>query len=79
MVFWLSVIIGVSLIIIMTLSLRLMLVRRSLCRISRDLAERLSDDTNVLIDVSSGDRAVRELAAGLNRQLAELRRQRNRF
>ena len=79
MVFWLSVIIGVLLIIIMTLSLRLLLVRRNLCRISRDLAERLSDDTNVLIDVSSGDRAVRELATGLNRQLAELRRQRNRF
>ena len=79
MVFWLSVIIGVLLIIIMTLSLRLMLVRRSLRRISRDLAERLSADTNVLIDVSSGDRAVRELASGLNRQLAELRRQRNRF
>ena len=79
MTFWLSAIIGVLLIIIMIISLRLLLVRRSLSQISEDLAARLSEDTNVLIDVASGDKAVRELAAGLNRQLAELRRQRNRF
>ena len=79
MTFWLSAIIGVLLIIIMIISLRLLLVRRSLSQISEDLAARLSEDTNVLIDVASGDKAVRDLAAGLNRQLAELRRQRNRF
>lgn len=53
---------------------RLYLVRRSVRDVCRDLGELLKEDTNGLISVSSGDKAVRELAAGLNRHLKELKR-----
>ena len=43
------------------------------------LDERLEMDTNTLLSVSSQDKAMRLLAAGLNRQLRLLRQQRQRY
>lgn len=61
------------------LSVKTLLLRRSAREIARALDERLSRETNALIDIPSRDGAMRELAKGLNDQLAELRAQRRRF
>lgn len=54
-------------------------MHRSMDQICADLEEWLAQDTNTLLSVSSGDRHVRRLAAGLNRELRLLRRQRRRY
>ena len=55
------------------------LLRASLREVSRELAEKLRTDTNTLISLSSGDRAVRALATQMNIQLQALRRERLRL
>ncbi len=60
-------------------SIRLRLLQTSLDEISRQLGERLSSDTNNPIFLSSRDPHARRLAAALNVQLKELRRQRQRY
>lgn len=54
----------------------LLVLRHSLREAAEELDEKLRTDTNTLISISSGDRAVRALAARLNRQLRALRRER---
>ena len=61
------------------LLLKWALLRASLREVSRELAEKLRTDTNTLISLSSGDRAVRALAAQINLQLQALRRERLRL
>ena len=61
------------------LLLKWALLRASLREVSRELAEKLRTDTNTLISLSSGDRAVRALAAQMNIQLQALRRERLRL
>lgn len=58
---------------------KIALMRRSAEEIRRGLDERLEMDTNTLLSVSSQDKAMRLLAAGLNRQLRLLRQQRQRY
>lgn len=58
---------------------KLWLLRKSLYELRAELEECLRGDTNVLLSVSSRDRAVRLLAAELNRQLRLLRSQRWRY
>lgn len=53
----------------------LLALRHSLREAAEELDEKLRTDTNTLISISSGDRAVRALAARLNRQLQALRRE----
>ena len=48
-------------------------LRASLKEAARELDERLKTDTNTIISVSAGDRAVRALAARMNSQLRALR------
>mgnify|MGYP004464725571 CR=1 FL=1 len=57
----------------------LLVLRHSLREPAEELDEKLRTDTNTLISISSGDRAVRALAARLNRQLQALRRERLRL
>ena len=61
------------------LLLKWALLRASLREVSRELAEKLRTDTNTLISLSSGDQAVRALAAQMNIQLQALRRERLRL
>ena len=70
---------AVSFVLALVLALRLVSVRHSLKEISKGLEDRLSTDTNTLISVSCGDRAVRALASKLNTQLETLRAQRLRY
>lgn len=53
--------------------LKLHFMRRSLREIREDFAEKLAEDTNTQITVSSSDKSVRELAQALNLQLETLR------
>ena len=66
-------------IVVTILCVRLHLIHRSLKEIDARLTEILADDTNVLIDLSSGDPQLRAFASSLNRQLRALRTSRQRY
>lgn len=55
------------------------LLQRAFDDIAEGLAERLDEDTNTLLFLSTRDRHARRLAAELNRQLRQLRAQRQRY
>lgn len=76
MEFWVVFIIIVLAICIVGLLLRLLSLRASLGEIAWELKDKLNTDTNTLISISSGDRAMRALAAEINRQLRSLRKER---
>ncbi|MCI9157164.1 MAG: HAMP domain-containing histidine kinase [Lawsonibacter sp.] len=65
--------------IVIALLVKLWLLQRSLDEIARQLGERLTQDTNSPIFLSTRDAHARRLAAELNIHLKELRRQRQRF
>lgn len=64
---------------VITLSWKLCAMRRSADALREQLACWLTDDTNTLLRISGRDRAMRKLAAELNRQLAELRKARLQY
>ena len=57
---------------------KIVLLRRSAEELRQGLQERLDTDTNTLLSISSRDKAMCRLAAGLNAQLRQLRRERRR-
>ena len=63
---------------ILLLLWKIVLLRRSAEALRRGLQERLDTDTNTLLSIPSRDKAMRRLAAGLNDQLRQLRRERRR-
>ncbi len=65
--------------VIFILSVKVYLLQKSAGEIADAFAERLVTDTNTLIDISSRDRSMRKLAAAVNTQLRQLRRERRRF
>ena len=70
---------GILSAIVIILSVKIYLLKKSMAEIRTELADWLKTDTNTLISVSSGDPYVRSLAADLNRQLRLLRRQRRQY
>lgn len=70
---------GVLAFLVLVLILYLLSLRSSLREVAEELEEKLRLDTNTLISISSGDRAVRMLAARINRQLCALRDERLRL
>lgn len=62
--------------VIAALLLYLLSLRLSLKETARELDNKLKTDTNTLISISSGDRAMRALAAQINSQLRALRKER---
>lgn len=72
-------IIGILFIIVILLAIKIYLLRKAAREISESFADRLMTDTNTLIDISSGDRRMRELAAAINEQLRLLRKQRQKY
>ncbi len=70
---------GILALAVVILLVRLWLLRRSLDEITGQLGERLSQDTNSPIFLSTWDTHARKLAAGLNLQLKELRQARQKF
>ena len=79
MEFWLLVVIGILLIIIIILSIKILLVQKAAREIETAFAERLMTDTNTLIDISYQDKTMRKLAERLNIELRKLRKERHRF
>lgn len=79
MEFWLLVVIGILLIIIIILSIKILLIRKTAREIETAFAERLMTDTNTLIDISYQDKTMRKLAERLNIELRKLRKERHRF
>jgi len=76
---WLWVVIGMMAVVIMLLLVKIYYMRKSAGEIREAFADRLVTDTNALIDISSGDKYMRELANDINRQLREFRKGRHRF
>lgn len=61
------------------LFVKLILIKRSLREITCDLTEKLREDTNMQITVSSSDRCVCRLASELNEQLGVIHKERQRL
>ena len=70
---------GILAAVVLALFVRLRLLQKSLDDIGRQLGERLGADTNNPIFLPTRDPHARRLAAELNVQLRELRRQRQRY
>ncbi|MDE5859794.1 MAG: HAMP domain-containing histidine kinase [Oscillospiraceae bacterium] len=64
---------------VIVLLIKIYLMKKSAKEITEKLSEKLSADTNTLIDISSGDKDMRALAENLNVQLKQLREERRRF
>ncbi len=68
-----------ALIIIIALTVKILLMQKSLKDIESDFEEILKTDTNTVIGVSSPDKYIRSLAKSLNKQLNTLRKEHNRY
>lgn len=76
MEFWVVLIIIALAFCVVGLLLYLLSLRASLKEVARELNDKLKTDTNTLISISSGDRAMRTLASEINCQLRLLRKER---
>ena len=79
MEFWLWVTIGIMALIILILGINNYMLRKSAKEIKTAFAEKLITDTNTLIDISCGNRYMRDLADSLNQQLENLQKERHCF
>ena len=79
MEFWLWVTIGIMTVVTIALIVKNHMLRKSAKEIKEAFAEKIITDTNTLIDVSCGDRYMRDLANSINQQLHQLHKERHRF
>ncbi len=79
MVCVLAVLCALLAIAVLLLLWKLWLLRRSAEELRRGVQERLETDTNTLLSIPSRDGAMCRLAAGLNVQLRQLRRERQQY
>ncbi len=77
--FWLGLLCAFLGVCVVLLICKIAVMRKTANEIRLLFAEKLHDDTNTVITVSSSDKAMRALANDINVQLCELRRQRHRF
>ena len=70
---------GVCLIVILILSIKLYLIRKSADEIKDAFADRLKNETNTLIDISGNDAHMRTLASSINEELKALRTLRHKY
>ena len=75
----LLIVIGILLLIIFVLATKVYFLRKSAQEISEAFRDRLTADTNTLIDISTRDPYMRQLAADINMQLRLLRKQRQKY
>ncbi len=76
---WLFILCGVLAALSAGLMMKVILMRRAADEIRQGFEEKLKEDTNTLISISSGDKAMRRLAGSINIQLRALRRIRHRY
>ena len=79
MITWLCVFCFLLAAALLLVILKILLMRRALREICRELQEKLEEDTNTLLQVSSRDSSIRSLAAQLNTQLRLLRDRRHKY
>lgn len=79
MVYVLGVLCVLLALAVLLLAWKVLLLRRSADALREGLQERLETDTNTLLSIPSRDKAMRRLAAGLNGQLRQLRRERRQY
>lgn len=72
-------IIGILLLVIFILSARIYYLHKSSQEIMEAIKDRLATDTNILIDISTRDPYLRNLASEINAQLRLLRKERHRY
>ena len=75
----LFIVIGILLLIIFVLLTKIYFLCRSAQEIADAFRDRLTADTNTLIDISTRDPSMRKLAADINVQLRLLRKERHRY
>lgn len=73
------VIIGILFLVILILSLKIFIMRKSIKKIQTDFSEKLTTDTNTVISISSNDKEIRELTEKINSQLKILRKERLKY
>lgn len=76
---WLWAIIIILAMIIMAFLVKIRILQKAAEEIKNAFADRLITDTNTLIDISSRDKYMRNLANAINIQLRKLRTERHRF
>lgn len=69
----------ILLIVLAALGIKVFLLRKSARQLREGLHERLSQESNTLLSISSRDREMRRLASSLNQELRALRRERLRY
>lgn len=69
----------VLLLIVFLLCIKIYLLKKAAIEIDEGLSEKLDQDTNTLITLSSNDRHMKRLAVRLNEELKELRTRRQRY
>ena len=69
----------ILLIVVFFLITKIIFIEKSIDEIHTEFQERLSSDTNTLIDISSSDPHLRKLALEINIQLRLLRKERHRY
>lgn len=77
--FWLTCLCTLLTAGIVILLIKIYFIKKSAREIKEKIAERMSADTNTLIDISSSDRDIRALAESLNVQLQQLRQEKLRY
>lgn len=75
----LLLILGICLGIILILSIKLYLIRKSADEIKDAFADRVKNETNTLIDITGNDAHMRSLADSINKELKALRILRHKF
>ena len=68
MEFWVVFIIGMLALVVAGLLVYLLSLRSSLKEAARELDDKLKTDTNTLISISSGDKAMRALIAQMKKE-----------
>lgn len=77
--YYLLLLIAILLAVISGLLIKLHLMHKAVLEITEAFRSKVSSDTNTLMDISSRDPYMRQLAADLNVQLRLLRKQRHRY
>ena len=76
---WLVCLCVVLTITVIVLSVKIVLMRKAAEEIRTGFAEKLENDTNTLLSISTNDKAMRRLASEINVELRSLRSQRRRY
>lgn len=76
---FLLVVVGVLAVVVLILCAKICFLRAAAREITEGFRERLAQDTNTLIDLSTRDKAMCALASEINTQLRLLREQRHRY